>query len=389
MTFPIPVCSPPAVRTARDRARRGFTIIEMMMAVLLTVMVFAITVPFFRNQTLAVDKGAGRLDALQNARYAQATIDRELRIAGGITGQPIIVQAAPYAITFNVDLVSRLTSDPNATYYDPSADSLATESWVPARQKALPTSAVLYPTQLYTDGSGNRSPAETISYFLYADPTAGRSDLFILYRRVNDRDSTVVARNIWIPTDTAYFFKYWRTNATGTVSQIPQTSLPLYWNSANDPTDSIRLVQMRVASLYRDVRRAQDVTRTIYHNTRLLNAGMLRQQSCGSAPLPPGTLTATQIYDLSGTVVTSVHLSWLASLEETTNERDVAVYTVERLKQGNTVWEVLGNVVAQQLASYTFDDYSPKPGIWTYGVIAWDCTPTSSTISQAAVITNP
>ena len=77
-----------------SRARAGFTLIEMMMAILLTMLVFAITIPFFRQQTMAVDNSAGRLDALQNARYAQSYIDRELRLAGGITGQPIIVQAA-------------------------------------------------------------------------------------------------------------------------------------------------------------------------------------------------------------------------------------------------------------------------------------------------------
>ena len=95
-----------------QRPRAGFTLIEMMMAILLTMLVFGITVPFFRVQTNAVDQGAGRLDALQNARYAQNAIDRELRLAGGTPGQPVIVQASAFAITFNVDLVSRLASDP-------------------------------------------------------------------------------------------------------------------------------------------------------------------------------------------------------------------------------------------------------------------------------------
>ena len=116
----------------RHRRRPGFTLIEMMMAILLTMLVFAITIPFFRVQTIAVDVGAGRLDALQNARFAQNAIDRELRIAGGVTGQPIIVQAAPFAVTFNVDLVSRMANDANATYYNPSADSLSTDSWEPS-----------------------------------------------------------------------------------------------------------------------------------------------------------------------------------------------------------------------------------------------------------------
>ena len=77
----------PAMNTtpARPSNRAGFTLIEMMMAVLLTMLVFAITIPFFRNQTRALDGGAGRLDAQQNARYAQSAIDREVRLAGGVT----------------------------------------------------------------------------------------------------------------------------------------------------------------------------------------------------------------------------------------------------------------------------------------------------------------
>ncbi|HEX7545319.1 MAG TPA: prepilin-type N-terminal cleavage/methylation domain-containing protein, partial [Gemmatimonadaceae bacterium] len=186
----------------RGGNRAGFTLIEMMMAILLTGMVFAITIPFFRSQTKALDGGAGRLDAQQNAMFALSAIDREVRLAGGATGQPIIVQAAPFAITFNVDLVTNLANDPDATYYNPDADTLAVESWSPTRAKLLPTSAVTYPTTVYYDGNGSISHAETISYFLYRDATTGRNDLYTLFRRVNDRDSTIIAKNMWIPTDT-------------------------------------------------------------------------------------------------------------------------------------------------------------------------------------------
>ena len=119
----------------RLKNRPGFTLIEMMMAVVLTMLVFGITVPFFQMQTNAVDVGAGRLDALQNARFAQAAIDREVRIAGGITGQPIIVQADNFSISFNVNLVTRLNgnTDADATYYNPNADSLSTEGWLVTR----------------------------------------------------------------------------------------------------------------------------------------------------------------------------------------------------------------------------------------------------------------
>ncbi len=374
--------------TPRTAARAGFTLIEMMMAILLTMLVFAITIPFFSVQTKAVDTGAGRLDALQNARYAQNAIDRELRLAGGVIGQPVIVQADKFAITFNVDLVSRVANDPNSTYYNPSADSLSTDSWDPSRAKNLPQSTKSYPTQFYNDPNGNQSPAETISYMVYVDGTTGRNDIYTLFRRVNDRDSTVVTRNLWIPTDTNYFFKYQRADATGAIQQIAQTSLPIYWDAASHMADSVRIVQMRIAGLYRDVRKAQDVTRTIYHNTRLLNAGMLKQAICGSPPLGANNVVATQVYDASSNL-TNIHITWDKSLEETGGEADVAAYVIQRRPAAVTDWEIIGNLLARNYASYSFDDYGFKSGQWVYGVVAQDCTPANSTVTSAATITNP
>jgi prepilin-type N-terminal cleavage/methylation domain-containing protein len=372
----------------RLTARHGFTLIEMMMAILLTMLVFAITIPFFSVQTKAVDTGAGRLDALQNARYAQNAIDRELRLAGGITGQPVIVQADKFAITFNVDLVTRITLDPNATYYNPSADSLSTDSWEPSRAKTLPTSAKTYPLQFYRDANGNQSAAETISYFLYVDASTGRSDIYTLFRRVNDRDSTIVTRNLWIPTDTNYFFKYQRADVTGAIQQIPQSSLPIYWDAASQLADSIRIVQMRIAGLYRDVRKSQDVTRTIYHNTRLYNAGMLKQLTCGSAPLGANNVVATQVYDGSGNL-TNIHLTWDKSLEESGGEADVAAYVIQRRPAASTDWEVIGNLLARNYSSYSVDDFSFRSGQWVYGVVAQDCSPANSTVTSSSTITNP
>jgi hypothetical protein len=402
-----PLFRPQTMRsmTRRTTARAGFTLIEMMMAVLLTMMVFAITIPFFRSQTTALDGGAGRLDAAQNAHFAQSAIDRELRLAGGVTGQPIIVQAAPFAITFNVDLVTTQTNDPDATYYNPNADPLSVESWLPSAAKTLPTSNVTYPTAEYYDGNGFQSHAETISYFLYLDATTGRNDLYTLFRRVNDRDSTVVAHNMWIPTDTNYFFQYSRTDSSGNIISIPQANLPIYWNTAGDWADSVRFVQMRIAGLYRDVQKAKDITRTIYHSTRLLNAGMLKQATCGAAPLPPGTVTATQMdagsssnplilpgpWTVTDTLpLAEVKVLYNASPEEAGGAKDVASYVIQRTIHGTSNWQVLGNLVANGSATYTWDDYTFQTGTWDYGVVAVDCTPLYSTVSKTATsVTNP
>ena len=375
-------------RRDRFRGRAGFTLAEMMIAILLTVLVFAITVPFFRMQTNAVDVSAGRLDALQAARYAQNAIDRELRMAGGISGQPVIVQAAPFAVTFNVDLLTRVVNDPNATYYDPSADSLGVESWEPGRAKALPTAAKTYPPKLYLDADGIQSPAETVSYMVYLDAASGRSDLFILYRRINDRDSVVIARNLWIPTDTAYFFRYYKTDATGVISMIPMASLPIYWDAANAPADSIRLIEMRIAGLYRDVKKSTDVIKTVYHKTRLLNAGMLKERTCGSAPLGPPSVVAKKDTNALGQII-DINVTWTRSLEELGGEKDVATYLIMRKLTVSTDWEVLGNTVAMGSASYTFLDSAFKSGTWTYGVVAQDCSPLNSTVTTAPNVVIP
>lgn len=380
---------PPTSTTRSRRSRAGFTLVEMMMAILLTMMVFAITIPFFRNQTMAVDKSAGRLDALQNARFAQNSIDRELRMAGGATGQPIIVQAAPFSVTFNVDLVTRFVTDPNATYLNPQADTLAVEGWEPSRSKKLPTSIVVYPAVMYYDANGNQTPAETISYFLYNDSTSGRSDIYNLYRRVNDRDSTIVSNNLWIPTDTAYFFHYYKSSSSGALSLIPNATLPLYWNSASHLQDSIAAVYMRVAGLYRDVRRAADVTRTIYHRTTLLNYGKLKANSCGNPPTAPTPVSNTQIVDGSGNVI-KISVGWTASTDEAGGEHDVGLYVVERRLSAGTDWEILANVVAQGTATYAFDDFAFKSGTWVYGVFAQDCSPSNSAVTGAgSTVTNP
>ena len=387
--------SAPAIRRARRRS--GFTLIEMMMAVLLTMMVFAATIPFFRQQTMAVDRSAGRLDALQNARYAQNAIDRELRMAGGVTGQPIIVQAAPFAITFNVNLVSNTANDPNSTYYNPYADSLAVESWEPARSKKLPTSAVVYPTQFYYDANNNQSPAETISYFLYPDSSTGRHDLYTLYRRVNDRDSTLISNDLWIPTDTAYFFHYYKANTAGTLTMIAAASLPLYWTDATKQIDSIASVYMRVAGLYRDVRKATDVTRTIYHTTTLLNYGMLEELPCGGSPAVPGAVSLTQVMDttvdslgVTHIDVAKINVAWAKSADDGSGQSNVGLYVVERQLQGATDWQVLANVPSNGTSIYSYNDFAFASGTWTYGVVAQNCSPANSAVTIAgSTVTNP
>src|ERR1700722_8171180 len=125
-----------ATRASPRSARHGFTLAEMLIACTLMLFVFAMIVPLLRIQTQSLGTGAGRLDALQTARFAQNAIDRELRIAGvGVLAQqPMIVQADPMAVTFNVDLSTRDSTDQNAVYFDPRVDTLTTQALPVSRQ---------------------------------------------------------------------------------------------------------------------------------------------------------------------------------------------------------------------------------------------------------------
>jgi prepilin-type N-terminal cleavage/methylation domain-containing protein len=369
--------------------RRGFTLIEMLVAMTLTMLVFAITIPFFRAQARAVGAGAGRLDALQNARYAQGTIEKELRLAGGIFGQPVIVQAAPFAITFNANVYAGSTSDPNAAYVNALLDTLTTESFQVGAARALPTSASKnYPTATYTDSNATRSGAETISYWLVADASSGRNDIYSLYRRVNAKDSSLVTSNLWVPADTGYFFRYYRQGASGEPTLIANDALPLYWDDATRTIDSIASVGMRAAAWTYIARDDENVFRSTYSRTSIRNAGLLVARSCGSAPAAPTGVTATATNNSGGSPV-AVTISWTASTDDNAGASDVMSYSVMRRASAGSTWSTVGNLPARG-ASLSYVDYSLRQGTWVYAVRAMDCGPTwSSATEQTGTITIP
>jgi prepilin-type N-terminal cleavage/methylation domain-containing protein len=362
-------------------SRRGFTLIEMLVAMTLTMLIFAITIPFFRAQAKAVGAGAGRLDVLQNARYAQGVIDKELRLAGGVFGQPTIVQAAPLSITFNANVYAQSTADPNAAYINATLDTLTTESFQLGLARALATSAKNYPTATYTDSNGARSGAETITFWLAADASSGRDDIYALYRRVNAKDSTLVTGNLWIPSDTAYFFRYYRVAASGEVSQIAQNALPLYWDDATRTIDSIGVVEMRVAGWTYIARDNEHVFRTIYGKTNISNVGLLTARSCGSAPAAATAVTTTVTNNSVGSPV-QVAIGWTASTDDGAGSSDVQSYSIARRASAGSTWYPVGNYPARGTGTYSFIDYALTPGTWVYGVKAVDCGPSWSAVAE-------
>jgi hypothetical protein len=374
------------------RARRdGFSLVEMVFAVSITVLVFSIAVPFFRAQTRAMDAGAGRLDAFQSARYAVARIEADLRSAGGDVGQPVIVQAAPFAIAFNANRQGRTTTtDPNASYWDASLDTLTANAWMVSRAAALRTSSKTYPPRTYTDPNGNTGQAETIQYYLLPDTSGTATGLYVLYRKVNDRDSTLITRNLYVPSDSSFFFRYYLTNTSGTTSTIANTTLPLYWDDSLSRADSITAVQVRATGRFWDRQTQSEVRRDLYVTVKLRNALRLRTVTCGAVPATPDSLGVTVETAPAGQKL-DVRLDWTAVAGDSTTPRDVRHYVVYRRVSGASTWTAIGSKPARAARAYRYQDFALPlaAGTYEYGLAAADCSGLSGVRTGTATVTFP
>jgi prepilin-type N-terminal cleavage/methylation domain-containing protein len=376
--------------------RDGVTLIEMMIAIVLFVLVFGLAVPFFRYQARSVSASAGRLDALQNARYAQSAIDRDLRISGIgiIQAQPMIVQADGFAVTFNADLATKDINDPMSIYYDADMDSSGTDAMSNTNKVTLPNSAVQYPDSNYMNG-GIASAAETIQYWLRKDSTSSRTDQYVLYRRVNTLPPRLVAKGIIVPAGTS-FFQYMKPNQLGGLDSIRASKLPIFHSApvhgspadtgSSALTDSIRVVRMTVTGLYNDPDKGA-IMKSVVSSTKLLNAGMSRSSVCGDVPIPVGSAAATPVY--VGGVLTKVRITWTASLDQDAGEKDVGRYMVFKKLTFSSDWgSPIADLAASQ-ATYTLDDTSLLSGVWKYGIVAQDCSPANSAVTSTGAVNVP
>ncbi|MDH5234809.1 MAG: hypothetical protein OEW77_07590 [Gemmatimonadota bacterium] len=363
-----------------ERQRPGISLVEIVVAMVLTVAVFAITLPFVRVQTRALGTTAGRLDAEQLARYAQRAIDHDLRLASAVPGQPLLVLAAPMAIAFNANLLAADTADPGAADVKAGAPTTLTDAWRLADAAALPRTGRSYPPQDYVDASGTISRSETISYFLHSDTVAGRSDLYVLFRRVNARDSVEIVRGLLVPTDSAFFSYYRPVGAT--LTRVAEARLPLYWDSV--AVDSVTSVGIRAAGYFRDRYTNAETIRTVDWKAVLPNARGRLGRTCGGAPAAPGNLAAAK----RTTQPFRVELSWDASPDDDGGPEDVRYYVVAWREQGSgDPWQALASVPATRAATYLWSHGSPEVvGTYEYALHAVDCEGlTSAQVVSAAV----
>lgn len=375
--------------------RAGFTIIELLVAMSVTLVIVAVAAPLYTAQTKAVNTTAGRTDATRSATFSIDAIEQDVRNTGvgAFDGQPYLVRTATDAVSFNANMVTARVNDLVAVFHDPDADSTALGSLNTATSVTLPNSATTYPTTTYL------SNAETISYYFKTD--TGASPLpggqrVSLYRRVNRMPEEVVSRNL-IKTSGLPLFRYYKRTLAGALTEVLGGSLPIFHvaNRHGSPADtgatavidSIAVVKVSLIAMYKDPR-GSSVIDTVTRDIRIANQGLLQRAQCGENPLVPGVPVLT-IQLIGG--LNAVRLVWSASGDETTGERDVEMYAVYRRVFGSVDWgEPLANVPGTGLAAVTFTDDTVNPTvIYEYAVSALDCTPAPSSLSPAASILVP
>lgn len=376
--------------------RSGFTLLEMIIAMTLIAIVLGLTVPFFRTELQAFGAVAGRDDAQQNARYGVSMIDRELRVAGiGVVDpQPLIIQAAPNAITFNVDLITRDKNDRGAAYYDPDIDPNAAASLPKTSKVTLPLAAIQYPDSNYLQNTGVLSDAETISYWVAPDPDPSAGGTYALFRRVNALPATVVAKALVLPPNEPVF-RYFKADTLGQLVEIPQNTLPIYHsapihNSKADSaksalTDSIRVVRVRITGQFTD-RKGVKNARPVETGVRIMNAGLLHFHTCGDPPIMSSAVTAVATNNPS----TNVTVTWNSSVDQTSGEKDVEQYSIYRRTAANPLFSEPIASIPGGTPTYTFTDTQVQSGDQLiYGIAAVDCGGNSSAVQSAPQVTVP
>jgi prepilin-type N-terminal cleavage/methylation domain-containing protein len=377
----------------------GFTLIELMLALVVLSLVMGATISLLRSQVRTFRIGGERLELTQNMRYAVSTVDRVLRTTGaGVANQqPMFVYGGNDIVAFNANYTNNM-QDFCAVNVNPDAPAGSFEIMPLASAYMFPNTAFLYPAMNYAAGACS---AETTLFYFRPDSSTPDPNDFVLMQRVNAMPADLVAKHIY-----AYpgrpFFQYFVHPRSLLVPPAARDSLVIAGvagsgialpirhsvavhgspaDSALDPSnsylaDSVKAVRInvRVSNGLSGVnQRLRDISTVV----SLPNNGLVQLKECGTAPLLTGVLTATP--NAAGNPP-AVMLQWPASFDEGGGETDVSQYNVYRRRLVDPSFgSSLITLPAGQPAPYTFVDNGVVAGTdYVYAVAAQDCTPAES-----------
>lgn len=384
--------------------RRGMTLIEMMIALIVFSVVLATSLGFISKQSKGFDKSATDMGMLQNLSFANQLLDQELRLAGANTPfkQPAVIYAGTDAFAYNADYASN-TDSLYAVYYNPGLP-LGQVSALTAAQKfnlSGTSPAFGYPDSNYYAGGSSviNSAAETIDWFFLLDASTSDANDYVLMRQVNDNAAETVIRNIYKTTGKQFFRYYYKRipasgTSTATLDTVPTTwmpvkhTLPIHGSTADTGAaariDSLALVEVNF-TVTNGLSGTNQRSRAISFMVPLPNNGIKQVTTCGAAPLFGSGVTATWV-PVSGDWVLT--LTWTRATDETGGESDVTGYVIWRRPLGATLWSnPIGAVPSgDPTPSYADTVTSGTVPAYQYAVAAQDCTPSISTLS---IVTAP
>ncbi len=383
-------------------AKRGMTLIEMLLALTIFGMVMAGALSFLRSQSRGYAMGTDRAAILQNMRYAANTLGKDLRTVGsGVPdNQPFLVYAGAAALAFNADYTTNVANDPFATYFDPDAPLGSVTALTQGERAVLTGTAFAYPDTTYLGFGGTNSRAETITFFFDPDTSTARTDDYVLFRQINHLKPEVVSRNL-LQTSGLPFFEYFRLVAPFAaplgIQPVPAGWLPLAHRvpvhlspgdtAINARIDSLRGVRVNFTATNGRTG-ADERTRAITRLVRMPNAGLASRSTCGDEPILGAALVAGVITLPGG--APAVALAWNPATDETGGEKDVIRYVIWRRLQADLNWGDPYVSIPAGVAAYSYTDQVVTPGdTYMYALAAQDCTPLESQLATAGPLTIP
>jgi type II secretory pathway pseudopilin PulG len=357
--------------------RRGFSLVEMVVAMTVTMLVFAITLPFVRAQTRSLGSTAGRLDADQVARFAMRAIEQDLHRAAGEYGQPTLVAAGPLLLSFNANIRRADTLDTGALETEVLGYN-AGAAWPLSRAVALPTTSRVYPTANFVNADGDTSRTETVTYYLVADTLSAVADTYILYRQFNDQAALELIDGLYLP-DSQAFFTYYR-NVNNLLAEIPDDSV-IFWTAPR--MTEIRTVGLQSTGVYVNKFDGTTTLRTIETLVTLPVPLATTVVTCAATPAAPTAgLSVT-----ASTFPRGATLAWNKSAQDTGDPDDALYYILERRRNSGT-WSTVGSVNASGSNSYTLlDPLQRLAGTFDYRVSVVGCGNVQSATASLGSLT--
>ncbi len=377
------------IRLRASSGRRGFTLAELLVTLVLSGITISSMVAFFVSQAQGSRVASIRIEAIQRTRFAAEMLRREISLAGaGIpAAQPMVVYAGPNDLVFSVDLASSTPGDRIAVYQLPNAPLSETEG-ADSGLVTLPN-AQPHP-QVWYGPSQTPGPAETVRYSFVPDVDG----MYALVRAINGLPQEIMLRGL-SKIGGADFFSYKIMEEAGGVRDHSGGPIwheaPVHESDADTAAsalaDSVKLVQVMFKVNVKGRQPGETVERTLSMAIGLKNAGLIRNAACGDLP----SLSAPPAVSLTNLDPISITITWPPAPDERGGEQDVRQYTLYRQESTEPLPKPLASLPPDpNLATYAYVDTSAEAGkTYIYFLGATDCTPTQSKLTQSDPVTIP